>query len=219
MRILSVNVGKPRPNEWKEGVEFTGIDKRPVEGPVAVTAPGPKGDGGVGLAGDRVGDRRHHGGTTQAVYAYSREDYDHFAAMLGRDLHAGAFGENLTTVGHDLGGARIGERWKAASGLVMEVTCPRIPCGTFRGWIGEKGWLKTFTNEARSGAYLSVVAPGAVAEGDELEVIDRPDHDVTVELFFRAAMGERDLIPKVLEAQSLAESEAAHLRARYDEWR
>ena len=52
VRVLTVNVGRPRPNPWK-GIKSTGIDKRPVEGPVAVTAPGPKGDGAVGLAGDR----------------------------------------------------------------------------------------------------------------------------------------------------------------------
>ncbi|GAB3646674.1 MOSC domain-containing protein [Glycomyces tarimensis] len=217
MNILSVNVGRPRPNPWKRDTEFTGIDKRPVEGPVAVTAPGPKGDGSVGLAGDRAGDQQHHGGPTQAVYAYSREDYNHFETLLGRELHAGAFGENLTTAGHDLSEARIGERWRSAGGLVLEVTCPRIPCGTFRGWIGERGWLKTFSREARPGAYLSVVAPGAIAQGDELEVVDRPDHDVTIGMFFRALMGERDLIPKVLEAPALAPSEAAQLRARYNE--
>lgn len=219
MRLLSVNVGRPRPNEWKDGVEFTGIDKRPVAGPVAVTAPGPKGEGSVGLAGDRVGDAANHGGPLQAVYAYSREDYGHFESLLGHGLRAGMFGENLTTEGHDLSTARIGERWRGADGLVMEVTCPRIPCGTFRGWMGVRGWLQTFTREARPGAYLSVVEPGSVEQGGELEVVDRPEHEVTIAMFFKAAMGERHLIPKVLEAPSLAPSEAAFLRARYDEGR
>jgi MOSC domain-containing protein YiiM len=40
MELLSANVGRPRPNPWKR-LSATGIDKRPVEGPVAVTAPGP----------------------------------------------------------------------------------------------------------------------------------------------------------------------------------
>ncbi|THV43622.1 MOSC domain-containing protein [Glycomyces buryatensis] len=217
MRILSVNVGRPRPNEWKPDTEFTGIDKRPVTGPVAVTAPGPKGDGSVGLAGDKVGDVRNHGGTTQAVYAYSREDYDHFETLLGRELRAGMFGENLTTAGHDLSEARIGERWRSASGLVLEVTCARIPCGTFRGWIGERGWLKTFTEEARPGAYLSVIEPGEVAADEELTVVDRPDHDVTIAMFFKACMGEPELIPQVLEAPSLDPAEAAFLRRRMRE--
>jgi MOSC domain-containing protein YiiM len=62
MKLLSVNVGRPRLNPWK-GLSATGIGKRPVDGPVAVTAPPPKGTGIVGLVGDRVYDVKHHGGT------------------------------------------------------------------------------------------------------------------------------------------------------------
>ena len=98
MHLLSVNVGRPRPNPWKQ-LAATGIDKRPVDGPVAVRAPGPKGTGAVGLAGDRVYDVKNHGGTDQAVYAYAREDLDDWAAQLGTPLRNGMFGENLTTAG------------------------------------------------------------------------------------------------------------------------
>jgi len=73
MKLLSVNVGHPRPNPWKE-IKLTGIDKRPVEGPVMVTPARAKGLGMVGLVGDRVYDVRNHGGPDQAVYAYARED-------------------------------------------------------------------------------------------------------------------------------------------------
>jgi hypothetical protein len=45
MKLLSFNVGRPRPNPWK-GLSATGIDKRPVDGPgVGVTVPGLKGEG------------------------------------------------------------------------------------------------------------------------------------------------------------------------------
>ena len=50
--VLSVNVGAGRPIASKSGI--SGIDKRPVEQRVAVAAPGPKGVGGSGLAGDTV---------------------------------------------------------------------------------------------------------------------------------------------------------------------
>src|SRR5690349_5196074 len=98
MQLLSVNVGRPRPNPWK-GLKETGIDKRPVAGPVEVTAPGSEGTGAVGLAGDRVYDVKHHGGSDQAVYAYAREDLDHWESELNRPLTNGVFGENLTTAG------------------------------------------------------------------------------------------------------------------------
>jgi MOSC domain-containing protein YiiM len=71
MKVISVNVGQPRDNPWKT-IKLTGIDKRPVEGPVMVTAPRAKSMGMVGLAGDRVYDVREHGGPDRAVYAYPR---------------------------------------------------------------------------------------------------------------------------------------------------
>jgi MOSC domain-containing protein YiiM len=150
MRVLSVNVGQPRANPSKP-VALTGIDKRPVSGPVTVTAPGPKGTGEVGLAGDRCYNVKHHGGTDQAVYAYAREDLDAWAAELGRDLANGVFGENLTTEGIAVNDALIGERWRVGPGLLLEVSCPRIPCGTFQGWLERDGWIKRFTQAAALG--------------------------------------------------------------------
>ena len=213
MRVISVNVGRPQPNPWK-GIGATGIDKRPVDGRVAVTAPDPKGNGDVGLAGDRVYDVAHHGGTDQAVYAYAREDLDHWEAELGRPLADGSFGENLTTTGLDVNGALIGERWRIGPDLVLEVSCPRIPCGTFQGWLGERGWIKRFTEEVRPGAYLRVVTPGSVGAGDPVEVVHRPDHDVTVALVFRATTLETELLPRLLVADALPEEDMARIRRR-----
>src|SRR6201996_8012101 len=119
MQLLSVNIGVPRTNPWKK-LRATGIDKRPVDGPVAVTAPGPKGTGAVGLAGDRCYDVKHHGGTDQAVYAYAREDLDLWAVELGRDLANGVFGENFTTEGIAVNDALIGERWRVGPALLLE---------------------------------------------------------------------------------------------------
>ncbi|MGA5224574.1 MOSC domain-containing protein [Streptomyces koyangensis] len=204
MELLSVNVGVPRPNPWK-GLATTGIDKRPVEGPVAVSAPGPRGDGRVGLAGDRVYDVRHHGGADQAVYAYAREDLDRWEGVLGRPLAGGAFGENLTTRGLDVNGALIGERWRIGPDVVLEVAVPRVPCGTFQGWLERAGWIKEFTVAAEPGAYLRVVAEGEIRAGDPVEIVHRPDHQVTVALTFRALTREPELLPRLLPAHALPE--------------
>jgi hypothetical protein len=70
-RVLSVNVGVPRANPAR-GSAMTGIDKRPVDGPVQVRPPGPKRTGlHSGLVGDPIGDTANHGGDDQAVYAYA----------------------------------------------------------------------------------------------------------------------------------------------------
>ena len=202
MRIGSVNIGQPRPNPRKP-VKLTGIDKRPVDGPVMVTRPRAKGLGLVGLAGDRVYDVRNHGGPDQAVYAYAREDLDFWAAELGRPLPNGVFGENLTTEGIDVNDALIGERWRIGPDLILETSCPRIPCGTFQGWLAREGWIKRFTLAARPGPYLRVIEPGEIRAGDRLEVVHRPGHDVTVALSFRALTVEPDLLPRLLVADAL----------------
>jgi MOSC domain-containing protein YiiM len=202
--VGSVNIGAARPNPYKP-VKSTGIGKRPVPGRIEVRAPGPKHGGlGSGLVGDFIGDTANHGGDGQAVYGFAREDLDAWEQRLGRDLPDGFFGENLTTRGIDINDARLGEQWMIGNaddrGIVLEVTGPRIPCSTFRGWVGEKGWLKKFTAVARPGAYFSVIKPGTVGAGDPITVVRRPDHDVTVSLVYRATTTERDLLPELLSA-------------------
>lgn len=214
MELLSVNIGRPRPNPWK-GIAATGIDKRPVDGPVPVTAPGPKGTGAVGLAGDRVYDIRNHGGDDQAVYAYAREDLDHWERELGRTFANGSFGENLTTAGIDVNAALIGERWRIGSaGLLLEVSCPRIPCATFAGWLDERGWLRRFTREALPGPYLRVIEPGEIRAGDRVEVVDRPDHEVTVALSFRAVTSAPELLPLLVDVAALPREDRDAIRRR-----
>ena len=214
VHLLSLNVGRPGGNPWK-GLTATGIDKRPVHESVAVTAPGPKGTGAVGLAGDRAHDVKHHGGTDQALYAYAREDLDTWQGLLGRALHNGSsFGENLTTVGVEVNGALIGERWRIGTDVLLEVSCPRIPCVTFQGWLGEPGWLERFIEARQPGAYLRVVNEGSIRAGDDIEVVFRPEHDVTVALAFRAFTAEPELLPRLAVAEALPDEAKALLRKR-----
>lgn len=152
----------------------TAIDKAPVGGPVAV--------GALGLAGDRQMDADHHGGRQQAVYAYAAEDAAWWADRLRRDVPPGHFGENLRTKGLDVTGAVIGEQWQIGGddGVLLEVTCPRIPCSTFQRWMGEPHWVKRFTEHGAPGAYLKVLAEGRVRAGDRVEIVRRPEHKVTI---------------------------------------
>ncbi len=199
-RLDSVNLGHPRPNPHKE-TGWTGIGKQPADGWVEVRAPGPKLTGlGSGLVGDFIGDGTHHGGDDQAVYAFQREDLDEWERRLGRKLPNGFFGDNLTTVGREVNDARLGERWRVGSDVVLQVMSPRIPCSTFRGWVGEKGWARIFTAAGRPGAYLRVITAGSIRAGDSIEVIHQPDHDVTIAMAFRASTTERALLPRLLEA-------------------
>ena len=214
-KVLSVNVGVARPNPAKRHGGPTGIDKLPVEHAVEVRAPGPKRTGlHSGVVGDPIGDTKHHGGDDQAVYAYSREDYDWWEAELGRSLPDGYFGENMTTVGLDLNATQIGEVWRIGDVLELQPTFGRIPCATFQAKMCEPRWVRTFTAENRPGAYLRVVAPGDVRGGDPVEVVDRPAHGVTIALAFRAYLTERHLLPELLAIDGLPDDLRATLRQR-----
>ncbi|WUI00530.1 MOSC domain-containing protein [Spirillospora sp. NBC_00431] len=212
MKLLSVNIGKPRTNQWKTAA-ITGIDKRPAGGPVPVTAPDPGEPNAVGLAGDRTYSPGH-GGPDQAVYAYAREDLDFWEGELGRTLPNGVFGENLTTTGIEVNDVLIGERWRVGSGVVLEVSCPRIPCRTFQGWLDETGWLRRFTTTARPGAYFRVIEPGEIRPGDPVDVVHRPDHDVTVAIAFRALTSESGLLPLLPPLEALSEELRDRARRR-----
>jgi MOSC domain-containing protein YiiM len=216
-KVLSVNVAHARENPDPRAMsKVTGIDKLPVTEPVIVRDPGPmRGGLGSGLVGDTIGNPRYHGGDDQAVYAYAREDLDAWETTLQRTLAHGNFGENLTTVGVDVTGARIGERWRVgADGLLLEVSAPRTPCRTFVAFLNLNHWIKTFTQAGKPGAYLRVIEPGTVRAGDEITVVHRPDHDVTIELVFRARMTEPELLPQLLQADALSAELTAYARRR-----
>ncbi|MEV0112174.1 MOSC domain-containing protein [Streptomyces sp. NPDC050844] len=216
MKLLSVNLGRLKAVEYTDAPSGgTGIDKQPADGAVRVTAPGEKGVGGSGLAGDEVCDLRHHGGNDQAVYAFAREDLDQWERTLGRTLANGGFGENLTTAGLDVSGAKIGERWRVGPELVLEVTSSRIPCRTFQGHVGEKAWVKRFTQQGAPGAYLRVIEPGEIRGGDTIEIVHRPDHEVTVAFQFRAVTTEKNLLPRLLAAGDALHPDAIESALKY----
>ncbi|MFF0345486.1 MOSC domain-containing protein [Kribbella sp. NPDC004875] len=177
MRLLTVNVVEeliPGPKE----TGFTSIDKRPRPGRVQV--------GELGLAGDRVCDTENHGGPDQALYAYADEDASWWSSELGRDIPTGLFGENLRTEGLDLNGALLGEVWRIGDEVEVMVRAPRIPCITFQHRMQEPRWVKRFHQAGRPGAYLKVLRAGAIGAGDPIEIVSRPDHEVTIAEMFGA---------------------------------
>ena len=205
-RIVSVNVGTPRPISVRRGRPMmSAIGKLPVEGPVRVE--------GVNLAGDDQADRRVHGGPDKAVYAYAREDSDWWAEQLGREIVDGMFGENLTTEGVDVSGAVVGERWRIGS-VELEVCQPRLPCSKLGMRFGDLKMVKRFGQAGRPGAYLRIVTEGELQAGDELTVVSRPDHDVTVALVSDAILVDGSLAAKAASAPELAEDLAVDLRAQ-----
>ena len=192
--MISVNTGRGRQARYGGRTGRTAIDKRPRSGPVTI--------GRLGADGDDQVDKTQHGGPEKAVYAYAREDLDWWAGQLGLKLRDGVFGENITSAGLDISGAVIGETWRLGS-AVVQITSVRVPCGTFAGWMGQRGWVKRFALAGRPGAYLRVLEEGVTAAGDPIEVLSRPPGSVTVAGAMRAFYGDVELMRRLLDAPGL----------------
>lgn len=177
----------------------TAIWKEPVAGRVAVR--------GTNVEGDEQANRKVHGGEFKAVYAYALEEIRAWEEELGREIGPGGFGENLTTSGIEVSGARAGERWRIGTTL-LEVVQPRVPCFKLNLRMGDSRFGPRFVRAQRPGAYLRIVEEGDVGAGDAVEIVGRPEHDVTMRLMMQAALVERDRLPELLAAPELI-----------DEWR
>ena len=191
-RLVSVNVAEVREIPRRGHMVRTGIWKFPVGGRVAVR--------GVNVEGDVQANLKVHGGEFQALYAYAREDYDWWEGELGRELPAGMFGENLTTAGLDLTNALVGERWRVGS-TVLEVSLPRIPCFKLQHKMEEPKFIKRFAQARRPGTYLRIVEEGELGAGDEIELVERPGHEVTIGLLNEIKLFDQSLARKVVAAR------------------
>ena len=87
---------------------------------------------------------------------------------------------------------------------------PRIPCRVFAGFWDRTTLIKDFTDARRSGAYLRIIQEGEITAGDEIKVIHRPEHDVTIRDIFDAKAGERGKIAQL--------KQVAELSDQYKEW-
>jgi MOSC domain-containing protein YiiM len=196
-KVLSVNVGGVRAFDYNGRPARSAIWKSPVVGRIAAR--------GVNLAGDDQADRIAHGGPDKAVYAYAVEDARWWEREIGRALAFGEFGENLTTEGMDVNDALVGERWQIGT-TVLEVSEPRIPCWRLGVRMKDKMFPRRFTEALRPGAYLRIVVEGDVGAGDEVRVVERPDHDLTIRDVFRIYTRDREEVGRLLVVPQMSES-------------
>lgn len=171
MRLLSVNVGQPRAHQVSGKPSHTGIYKVPTTQPVQV--------GPLGLTDDHILDVGSHGGPDQAVYAYSAQDYDWWAEQLGEALDPGTFGENLTLDTFGPGEVRVGDRYQIGP-VLLEVTAPRLPCGTLAARMHDPMFVKKFRQARRPGFYARVLQKGQLQAGDAVTRHPAPDDAPTI---------------------------------------
>ena len=201
MKLLSVNVSKPKAVSYNGKTIHTGIFKVPVQGRVILRR--------FNLDGDGQGDLAVHGGIDKAVYAYSNEHYEYWRRELRRDdLTYGQFGENFTVEGMLEDGVHIGDVFRVGTALV-EVSQPRVPCFKLGLKMGIPTFPKRFLASERSGFYLRVLEAGEVGAGDAIERIKVGPERLTVKavhhlLYFDSSNLEG--IHEVLGIPALAES-------------
>lgn len=202
MRLASIQVGQPRTAGDPAASDplarpFTSaIWKSPVTGPVAL--------GALGLEGDAVADRKHHGGPWRAVLMYSADHYPRWQAEWGRAVAHGAFGENLTVSGLDEATACLGDRYRIGAVEVV-VTSPRTPCHVLARRHGIKDLVATVKANHRHGWYLSVPMPGTVEADKPMELVDRPHPEWPIA---RAAAVKWHAEARRTEAEALMACEA-----------
>lgn len=206
MRVISVNVGLPRPVPGRGGMVMTGIFKDPVAGRVRVRR--------LNLAGDRQADLSVHGGPDKAVYAYPSEHYPFWRNELPEhELAWGAFGENLTTEGLWEDEVHVGDRFRIGT-AEMVVTQPRMPCFKLGLRFGRDDVIARFLESGRPGFYLRVLQEGEVEAGDSCERISEDPGQLTVvdviRLYLdrRGALSEadRDLLERAVQVEALPET-------------
>ncbi len=158
MKLLSINLSKPKEIIHRGRRVRTGIFKEPVSAPVMLRR--------LNLEGDGQADRTVHGGIHKAVYLYPFENYQYWKNELNRnDLAYGQFGENFTTQGMTEDQVFIGDQFQIG-GAIVEVTQPRVPCYKLAIKMDRPDFVKLFLKSGRCGFYLRVLREGKVKTGE-----------------------------------------------------
>jgi MOSC domain-containing protein YiiM len=172
MKVLSVNVGRPRQIESDGKSVSTGIYKSRIHQQVKV--------GRLNLEGDGQADLSVHGGPNKAVYGYPSEHYDYWQREFpGKEIPWGMFGENLTMEGLVESNVHIGDQFLMGTTVLM-VTQPRLPCYKLGIKFGTDDMPERFLSSRRTGFYFAVVKEGELREDNAIQPIHRDVKQVSV---------------------------------------
>jgi MOSC domain-containing protein YiiM len=212
VKLVSLNVARPRLVVYNGRTINTGIFKEPVTSPVQLQT--------LNLDGDRQADLGIHGGPSKAVYGYPSEHYPNWRRELpGVDLPWGMFGENFTTLGLAEDGLQVGDRFQIGSAIVM-VRQPRTPCYKLAARFQRDDMLERFLLSGRSGFYFSVEHEGSVAAEDDFQLLTRNQDGITIAEMNRLFVREKynqDLLRKAIQTAALPENWREYFAERLDQ--
>jgi MOSC domain-containing protein YiiM len=176
MKVSSVNLGQERILQRKHHAERTGIFKFPADKPVKVTT--------LGLDGDVIVSKKHHGGPDQAIYVYGGADYEWWANELGKMIPPGMFGDNLTISELESAPFNVGDYLHIGE-VTLQITAPRIPCETFAARMEDPQWVKKFRHAERPGLYCRVIKEGFVKAGNPVSIEKYTGETISIREMFR----------------------------------
>lgn len=214
-KIVSLQIGKAKYYGDKNSKDF--FDKEWESGSFKEVVDTQVWTDKLGLSGDEVADKVHHGGEEKAIFANSYENYEIWAKFLGfKTIPFGALAENLTISGLHESGVCLGDIHKIGS-VVLQVSQPRKPC-----WKISKRWNnKKFTHEiyttGLTGWYYRVLEEGFLATGDEVVLLSRGDGQISIldaNMAFANPIMHREILEKILSVPSLAQSYRASIEKR-----
>jgi len=208
LTLIQLNIGQPAPLATAERSVPSGIRKHPVQGPIRI--------GPDGCAGDAQADLVNHAGPDKAVCVYATEHLPYWSARLNRVLQPGAFGENFSVRGLIETEIHIGDIL-AVGDARFQVSQPRGPCFKL-GMLHQEPQLALWVQQTGfTGFYLRCLAPGPVAAGEKITVVERqPDHP-TIDEVARVTFRDPDdiaAIDRVIACPPLADAWRAMLVRR-----
>lgn len=172
MKLVSLNVGKPKEFIWMGKIVRTSIFKNPVTDQRKVSS--------LNIEGDQQSDLSVHGGVNKAVYAYDLSNYHHWKKILHRDdWQDGMFGENLTTSGLPDDEVRIGDVFQIGTAKLQAIQ-PRFPCFKLNIRFGLPDMIERFMAQKRNGIYFKVIEEGNIQVNDEIKRIELSLFNVTI---------------------------------------
>jgi MOSC domain-containing protein YiiM len=209
VKLLSLNVARPRLTVYQGRTINTGIFKLPVSGPVELRT--------LNLDGDRQADLSVHGGPFKAVYGYPSEHYPFWREELpDLELPWGMFGENFTTEGLFEADLHIGDRLGIGSAILI-VRQPRMPCYKLAAKFQRDDIIDRFLQHGQSGFYFSVEREGVVQAGDSFEFLSHEPDAITIAEMNRLFVTDkynRPLLEKAIATPALPEDWRDYLAQR-----
>ena len=192
---------------FASGGRASAIAKAPVEGPRTVHW--------LGIEGDAQADLAVHGGVDKAIHHYPRDHYLRWRRELGPNPlfdEAGAFGENISTLGWREEMVCIGDRFRLGTALV-EIAQGRQPCWKQGHRLGDRTVVAAMVATGRTGWYYRVLEEGSVVLGDPLELVSRVHPEWNVARVFGLLIAGRH------NGEAAALRELTRMRELAENWR